>query len=142
MTASRYRYIIITTPRGTTTTFYSPASDRVVVPLKTQFVDTNEWYSTAFHELTHSTLKTSRCDREDDVKGRYVAFGSPEYSKEELVAEIGSASLMNILDIENVKTVRNSAAYIKGWLSVLRNDTRFIVSAASKAEKAVNYILG
>lgn len=122
--------------------FYSPASDRVVVPLKTQFVDTNEWYSTAFHELTHSTLKASRCDRENDVKGQRVAFGSTEYSKEELVAEIGSASLMNILNIENVKTVRNSAAYIKGWLSVLSNDTRFIVSAASKAEKAVNYILG
>lgn len=122
--------------------FYSSASDRVVVPLKTQFADTNEWYSTTFHELTHSTLKASRCNRENDVKGRYVAFGSCEYSKEELVAEIGSASLMNILEIENVKTVRNSAAYIKGWLSVLRNDTRFIVSAASKAEKAVNYILG
>ena len=61
--------------------------------------------------------------------GYSLAFGSTEYSKEELVAEIGSASLMNILNIENVKTVRNSAAYIKGWLSVLSNDTRFIVSA-------------
>lgn len=122
--------------------FYLPTSDRVVVPLRTQFMDTKEWYSTAFHELTHSTLKASRCNRERDIKGHYVAFGSCEYSKEELVAEIGSASLMNILEIENVKTVRNSAAYIKGWLSVLRNDTRFIVSAASKAEKAVNYILG
>lgn len=122
--------------------FYLPISDRVVVPLRTQFMDTKEWYSTVFHELTHSTLKASRCDRENDVKGQRVAFGSTEYSKEELVAEIGSASLMNILEIENVKTVRNSAAYIKGWLSVLSNDTRFIVSAASKAEKAVNYILG
>ena len=57
-----------------------------------------------------------------------------------LLAEIGSASLMNLLGIETPKTFRNSAAYIQSWLKVLRNDNKFIVSASSKAEKAVNYI--
>jgi antirestriction protein ArdC len=58
-----------------------------------------------------------------------------------LIAEIGSASLMNIIGIETGKTFQNSTAYIQSWLSVLKNDVKFIVSASSKAEKAVNYIL-
>ena len=49
---------------------------------------------------------------------------------------------MNIIGIESSKSFRNSAAYIQNWLSVLKNDVKFIVSASSKAEKAVNYILG
>lgn len=58
-----------------------------------------------------------------------------------MIAEIGSASLMNIIGIETGKTFQNSTAYIQSWLSVLKNDVKFIVSASSKAEKAVNYIL-
>ena len=60
----------------------------------------------------------------------------------ELCAEIGSAMMVNMLGIETDKSFRNSASYIKSWLEVLKNDNRFIVSASSKAEKAVNYILG
>lgn len=97
--------------------------------------------STAFHEATHSTMKESRCNRMEDRKGKVVAFGSDEYSKEKLVAEIGSANIMNILGIETKKSFRNSSAYIQNCLSVLRNDIKFIVSASSKAEKAVKYIL-
>ena len=63
------------------------------------------------------------------------------YSKEELVAEIGSASLMNMLGIETPQTFKNSTAYIQNWLQVLKNDNKFIVSASSRAEKAVNFIL-
>ncbi len=74
--------------------------------------------------------------------GQIAAFGSEEYSKEELVAEIGSATLMNLLGIETVKTFRNTAAYIQNWLNVLKNDNKFIVSASSKAEKAVNFVIG
>ena len=120
--------------------YYSPSSDRVVVPMKEQYKVINEYYSTTFHELTHSTGHKSRLNRLET--GAVAAFGGTEYSKEELVAEIGSASLMNLLGIETVKTFRNSAAYIQSWLQVLRNDNKFIVSASSKAEKAVNYILG
>lgn len=119
--------------------YYSPSSDRVVVPMKEQYTVINEYYSTTFHELTHSTGHKSRLNRLET--GAVAAFGGTEYSKEELVAEIGSASLMNLLGIETVKTFRNSAAYIQSWLQVLRNDNKFIVSASSKAEKAVNYIL-
>ena len=107
--------------------------------MKEQYKVINEYYSTTFHELTHSTGHKSRLNRLET--GAVAAFGGTEYSKEELVAEIGSASLMNLLGIETVKTFRNSAAYIQSWLQVLRNDNKFIVSAISKAEKAVNYIL-
>lgn len=122
--------------------FYSPIFDKIQLPLFEQFKQSEEYYSTAFHESVHSTMKTSRCNRQEDRKGKVVSFGSEEYSKEELVAEVGSAQLMNIVGIETTKSFRNSTAYIQSWLKVLRNDNKFIVSASSKAEKAVNYILG
>ena len=122
--------------------YYSPTRDLIRLPLFEQFTEANEYYSTAFHESVHSTMKETRCNRAEDRKGKLVAFGSDDYSKEELVAEIGSASIMNIIGIETSKSFRNSSAYIQNWLSVLKNDVKFIVSASSKAEKAVNYILG
>lgn len=120
--------------------FYSPLSDKVVVPLKEQYQNVNEYYSTTFHELTHSTGHKTRLDRLDN--GAVAAFGSETYSKEELVAEIGSATILNTLNIETPQTFKNSAAYIQNWLQVLKNDNKFIVSAAGKAEKAINFILG
>ena len=119
--------------------YYSPSSDTVVVPLKEQYNLINEYYSTTFHELTHSTGHKNRLNRLQT--GAIAAFGSENYSKEELVAEIGSTTLMSIAGIETPKTFRNSTAYIQNWLQVLRNDNKFIVSASSKAEKAVKYIL-
>ena len=121
--------------------YYSPSRDLIRLPLFEQFTDANEYYSTAFHESVHSTMKENRCNRTEDRKGRLVAFGSNEYSKEELVAEIGSANLMNIVGIETKKSFRNSTAYIQNWLSVLKNDVKFIVSASGRAEKAADYIL-
>ena len=121
--------------------FYSPMRDLIQLPLFEQFKDANEYYSTAFHESVHSTMKESRCNRAEERKDKLVAFGSEEYSKEELVAELGSASIMNMLGIETRKSFRNSSAYIQSWLRVLKNDVKFIVSASSKAEKAVNHIL-
>lgn len=120
--------------------YYSPTSDRVVVPLKEQYKHINEYYSTTFHELTHSTGHKTRLNRLET--GMIASFGSETYSKEELVAEIGAATLLNMLGIETAKTFRNSTAYIQSWLQVLKNDNKFIVSAAGRAEKAVNYILG
>lgn len=121
--------------------YYSPSMDLIHLPLFEQFKDSNEYYSTAFHESIHSTMKESRCNRAEERKDKFVAFGSDEYSKEELVAELGSASLMNIIGIETKKSFKNSTAYIQSWIRVLKNDVKFIVSASSKAEKAVNYIL-
>ena len=121
--------------------YYSPSLDMIHLPLFEQFKNSNEYYSTAFHESVHSTMKESRCNRTEERKDKLVAFGSDEYSKEELVAELGSASIMNIIGIETSRSFRNSSAYIQNWLSVLKNDVKFIVSASSKAEKAVKYIL-
>lgn len=119
--------------------FYSPSRDIIEVPCKEQYTDISEFYSTLFHEMVHSTGHRSRLDRLDtSINSR---FGSETYSKEELVAEIGSATILNILGIETAKTFRNSTAYLQSWLRVLRNDNKFIISASSKAEKAVNYIL-
>jgi len=122
--------------------YYSPTHDMICLPLFEQFTDSNEYYSTAFHESVHSTMKENRCNRAEDRKGKNVAFGSQDYSKEELIAEIGSATILNIIGVETKGSFKNSAAYIQNWLSVLRNDVKFIVSASSKAEKAVKYILG
>ena len=68
-------------------------------------------------------------------------FGSEDYSKEELVAEITSAAIMNHIGLETLATFNNSAAYIQNWLKALKNDKKLIVSASGKAEKAVKYIL-
>ena len=118
--------------------YYSPMLDEIHLPLREQFMESAEFYATAFHEMTHSTGHKSRLDRITDT----AHFGNEEYSKEELVAEIGSASLMNTVGIETPSSFKNSAAYCQSWLKALRNDSRMIVSAAGKAEKAVKMILG
>lgn len=120
--------------------YYSPMEDKVVVPDKKQFTNANGYYGTTFHELVHSTGHKLRLNRFTDNDDAH--FGSESYSKEELVAEIGSASLMNMIGIETDKTIRNNVAYIQSWLKVLRNDEKFVVSAGGKAGKAVDYIMG
>lgn len=119
--------------------FYSPSGDYIQVPCREQYQEANEFYSTLFHEMIHSTGHKSRLNRL--TTGAAAMFGSETYSKEELVAELGSAIILNQLGIETPQTFKNSAAYIQNWLQVLKNDNKFIVSAASKAEKAVNYIM-
>ena len=118
--------------------FYRPSSDSITLPLLAQFRETAEYYSTAFHEMVHSTGHKDRLDRLEKT----AFFGSEAYSKEELVAEIGAAALVNHAGLETAHSFRNNAAYVQNWLQVLKNDKRFIVSAAGKAEKAVNLILG
>lgn len=121
--------------------FYSPVRDYIEVPCKEQYTDVNEFYSTLFHEMVHSTGHKDRLKRLDPTV-KLASFGSEDYSKEELVAEIGSAFLMNHVGIESVKTLKNSVGYIQSWLKVLKNDNKFIVSASGKAEKAMKYIIG
>ena len=119
--------------------FYSPSLDYIQVPCKEQYQNIEEFYSTLFHEMTHSTGHKVRLDREDVKDCMY--FGSENYSKEELCAELGSAFLINKLGIASSKSFNNSTAYIQSWLRVLKNDKKFIISASSRAEKAVKYIL-
>ena len=120
--------------------FYRPSTDSIETPSKGQFKDGAEYYSTLFHEMAHSTGHKSRLNRFETAGSH--AFGSENYSKEELVAELSAATLCNMLGIENAASFKNSAAYIQSWSKKLREDKRMIVSASSKAEKAVNYILG
>lgn len=117
--------------------YYRPATDSITLPRMEQFAKTAEYYSTAFHEMTHSTGHESRLNR----LTKTAAFGSEDYSKEELVAEIGAAALVNHVGLETSDSFRNSAAYVQSWLRALKDDKRMIVSASGKAEKAVNMIL-
>lgn len=119
--------------------FYRPFDDSITLPSMAQFERAEEFYSTAFHECGHSTMKATRCDREAENKGSH--FGNEGYSKEELVAEITSSAIVYSLGLETEDTFKNNCAYIQNWLSVLKNDKKFIVSATGKAEKAAKYIL-
>ena len=118
--------------------YYSPLMDCIQLPNKFQFgKKNNEFYSTAFHEIVHSTGAKHRLDRLNST----AYFGNEDYSKEELVAEIGACGLLNLLGIETKSTFKNSVAYIQSWIRKLKNDNKLIVSASSKAEKAVKFIL-
>ena len=118
--------------------FYRPSTDSITLPLLAQFKETAEYYSTAFHELVHSTGHAKRLNR---IAGT-AYFGSEAYSKEELVAEIGASALVNASGLETAESFRNNSAYVQNWLQVMKSDKRFIVSASGKAEKAVALILG
>jgi antirestriction protein ArdC len=118
---------------------YIPSRDVVTMPSRTAFESQAEYYSTLFHELTHSTGHAKRLGREGIEK--IQPFGSEDYSKEELIAEMGSAMLCGIAGVEQA-TISNSAAYLQSWIKRLKSDTRLVVSAASAAQKAADYIRG
>jgi antirestriction protein ArdC len=120
--------------------YYSPSQDMVVVPKLSQYEIVEEYYSTTFHELAHSTMHPNRCNRKSDMKSSM--FGGEDYSREELVAELGSAMLCNASGLDCDKAFKNSVAYIQGWLSKLKNDNKMIIWASARAEKAAKYIIG
>ena len=117
--------------------WYSPASDTISVPEVNLFKSYAEYFSTLAHECVHSTGSSKRLNR---IKT--TAFHSAEYSAEELVAEIGSCLLAAECGIDNTEAADNSIAYLQGWLSALQNDVKLIVTASSRAQKAVDYIKG
>ena len=119
--------------------WYRPSTDTVGMPARGTFDSAESYYSTLFHELTHSTGHAKRVGRESIEK--LNTFGSESYSKEELVAEMGAAMLAGVAGIER-RTIANSAAYLKSWIDVLKGDSRMAVFAASAAQKAADYILG
>jgi antirestriction protein ArdC len=102
---------------------YIPSRDTVTMPSRTAFELQAEYYSTLFHELTHSTGHAKRLAREGF--DRPQAFGSESYSREELIAEMGSAMLCGVAGIEQ-GTLENSAAYLKSWIA--RPQERFQAS--------------
>lgn len=118
---------------------YFPWQDKINMPDKEKFKTVQEYYSTLYHELTHSTGHEKRLNRPGIVDAN--KFGSHDYSKEELVAEMGASFLAQETGIDNI-TIDNSAAYIASWLKKLRSNPKFVVEAAAKAQKAVDLILG
>lgn len=119
---------------------YFPMLDFVRVPPLADYKVPEEYYSTLFHELVHSTGHISRLNR-FSLTDKNAAFGSETYSKEELIAEMGAAMLCGIAGFVET-TIDNSVAYIKGWSKRIKEDSRFIIMAASKAQKAADYIMG
>ena len=120
--------------------YYSPSSDEIHLVDPDQFVSDEEYYSTRFHEMVHSTGHKSRLER-DGVTGTNF-FGSHEYSKEELVAEMGSTFLCGMAGIDRESVVQNSAAYIQSWKKKLEENTDWLVWAGTRAAKATDHILG
>lgn len=123
-----------------TRAFYRPSEDLIQVPCMEQFEKIEEYYSTLFHEMTHSTGHWSRLGRFKE-SGSVAAFGNEEYSKEELIAELGAAALCGKCGVESQSSFRNSAAYLKGWADAITGNPDLIVQAAGKADKAVTLIL-
>lgn len=121
--------------------YYRPSEDLIQVPMMEQFEKVEEFYSTLFHEMTHSTGHWSRLGRFSE-SGTVAAFGGEDYGKEELVAELGAAALCGKCGIESRDSFRNSTAYLKGWTEAIKGNPEMIVAAAGKADKAVEFILG
>ena len=120
--------------------YYSPSGDYIHMPAKTteQWKSNGDYYKVFFHEAVHSTGHSSRLNRLDKAAN----FGSDEYSKEELVAELGALYLEAITGIQTaIDDFKNSQAYINGWISKLKSDPKLIMSASTKAHEAVELIL-
>lgn len=117
--------------------YYNSTEDCINIPPINTFDDAKSYYETLFHELVHSTAHPDRLGRTYPD----MDYANERYSLEELVAEIGACFLKSHTGIWP-EDVANNAAYIGGWLEVLKNDKKFIFQAASFAQKAVDYILG
>lgn len=120
--------------------YYSPPTDVIRIPRMDEFDSSEAYYATLFHELVHSTGHESRLARAE-VMERHL-FGSCDYSKEELTAEMGAAFLCSLTGIDHPEIETNAVAYIQSWLKALENDKTFVFHAASKAQKAADYICG
>ncbi len=118
---------------------YSPSKDLIYMPDVGAFTERAEYYSTFFHELVHSTGHGARLSREGIVETHY--FGDETYSKEELIAEMGASFLCSKAAVSSPQSFANSKAYIQGWISALKNDPKLLMQAASKAQRAADYVL-
>jgi antirestriction protein ArdC len=118
---------------------YYPAPDLVRLPNPQRFENPEGYYATLFHELVHSTGNEKRLKR--GVGEKLAPFGSPDYSKEELVAEIGAAFLCATAGI-SPPTIEQSAAYLEGWRRSLKADKKLVIAAAGQGQRAADHILG
>ena len=114
---------------------YIPMLDKIMIYPMPEFNSSADYYSVLFHELVHSTGIPSRLNRYDIA---FDSFGSENYSKEELVAELGAAFMCGVANIDS--NIQNSSAYIQGWSRQLRANPDWLISAVSKARKAVDFL--
>ncbi len=122
---------------GGTQAYYAPVTDRVQLPELKHFVSPHAYHATLFHELIHSTGHPTRLNRFVDKVSR---FGEEDYSKEELIAEMGASFLCAFTGIQEA-VFENSVAYLQGWVSRLKNDRTMIIQASTRAFKAASYLL-
>lgn len=120
---------------GSSKAFYSPSSDYIRMPEFDQFHSAHDYYSVAFHELTHATGHNSRCDRKFGT-----SCDSAEYAFEELVAELGAAFLCAATGVSPQPRPCH-AGYLDRYLQLLEGDYRAIFRATSQAQKAADYLL-
>ena len=114
--------------------YFSISKNEIVVPEKQQFMDGEAFYGTLLHEMTHSTGHESQLDR-----FKPTSFGSEEYAREELVAELGSALVAQRYDMaKHIK--EDSAAYLKSWLESLKESPQFIKTTLLDVKKATSII--
>ncbi len=118
--------------------YYNIEKDEITLPKMKGFKSSHAYYATLFHELVHSTGHEKRLDRKS-ITDR-VSFGTESYALEELVAEMGAAFLCRYTGVLPFE-IENAVAYIDNWLTVLKNDKRFIIQASGAAQKAVDFIL-
>jgi antirestriction protein ArdC len=116
---------------------YLPRIDRVEIQPISHFDSSDNYYASLFHELIHSTGSADRLIRKGIIDP--IHFGSENYGKEELIAEIGASFLCSMSGIEN--TIDLQASYIQNWLQALKNDSKLIILASSHASKAVDFII-
>jgi len=129
----------VTTAHGGNRAYYRASTDAIQLPEREQFKTPEAYYTTRFHEMGHATGHASRLARPGIVQ--WDGFGSHSYSYEELVAEFTATLLAGEAGI--VRTVEdNSAAYLKGWASKLKEDPKLIYNAAREAQKAADLVLG
>jgi antirestriction protein ArdC len=117
---------------------YAPHADSVRMPKPESFDSPEHYYSTTFHELSHSTGHKSRLNR-DGIEN-FNGFGTHEYSKEELIAEMSAAMLCGVCNIEGA-VLDNAASYIDHWRKKISEDKRLVVTAAGAAQRAADFIL-
>lgn len=120
--------------------YYSPSLDTIKVPTLDQYGDPSEYYSTLFHEMTHSTGHKSRLNRKEVTDP--IIFGSHDYSREELVAEMGAAMLCDMCGVGSESTLSNSAAYLASWAQKIKAEPKLLAMAAARAQRAVDHITG
>jgi len=118
---------------------YWPSRDQISLPDQKVFDRPEFYYTTRFHEEVHGTGHESRLKRKTLLETTYA--GSHQYSEEELVAEMGASFLAAHTGIDTAPVVENSAAYLKHWLAAIKKDPKLLVHSASRAQKAVDYIL-